>query len=68
MKKNTIFINVGRGDTVNEKDLIDVIKRKKILAAGLDVVKSEPIKNNSKLLSDDNDYPTEVYPANIKKR
>ena len=29
---------------------MNCLKRKKILAAGLDVVKSEPIKNNSKLL------------------
>ena len=29
MKKNTIFINVGRGDTVNEKDLINAIQKKK---------------------------------------
>ena len=58
MKKNTIFINVGRGDTVNEKDLIDVIKRKKILAAGLDVIKNEPIKNNSKLLKYKNIFVT----------
>ena len=52
--KDTIFINVGRGETVNEKDLIDYIKNKKILAAGLDVVNNEPIKKNSQLLKYDN--------------
>ena len=54
MKKNSIFINAGRGDTVNEKDLINAIKKKKIYAAGLDVVKNEPIKYNSPLLRHQN--------------
>ena len=58
MKKNAIFINVGRGDTVNENDLIEAIRKKKLLAAGLDVVKKEPIKNNSKLLKYDNIFIT----------
>lgn len=58
MKKNTIFINVGRGDTVNEKDLLNAIKQKKLFAAGLDVVKNEPIKNDSKLLKYDNIFIT----------
>ena len=43
MKKNSIFINVGRGGTVNEKDLLNIL-RKKIFGAGLDVVEKEPIK------------------------
>lgn len=54
MDKKAIFINVGRGETVNEKDLINAIKKKEIFAAGLDVVKNEPIKKNSELLKYDN--------------
>ena len=54
MKKNSFFINVGRGETVDEKDLIDVLKKKKILGAGLDVVQNEPIQKDSKLLNLDN--------------
>ena len=50
MKKNLIFINVGRGGTVNEKDLLNALKTKKILGAGLDVVTNEPINSKSPLL------------------
>ena len=50
MKKNSIFINVGRGGTVNENDLLNALKTKKILGAGLDVVTNEPIKSDSPLL------------------
>ena len=58
VKKNAIFINAGRGDTVNENHLIDAIRKKKLLAAGLDVVKNEPIKNNSKILKYENIFVT----------
>ena len=58
MKKSAIFINAGRGDTVNENDLINAISKKKLLAAGLDVVKKEPIKNNSKILKFENIFVT----------
>ena len=51
MKKNSIFINVGRGGTVNEKDLLNALRKKKIFGAGLDVVEKEPIKSNSPFLS-----------------
>ena len=50
MKKSAFFINVGRGETVEEKDLIEVLKNKKISGAALDVVQNEPIKKNSKFL------------------
>ena len=50
MKKNSIFINVGRGGTVNEKDLLHVLKKNKILGAGLDVVAKEPISYKSPFL------------------
>jgi phosphoglycerate dehydrogenase-like enzyme len=50
MKKKSIFINVGRGGTVNEKDLIDALKKNKILGAGLDVVTNEPINSKSPFL------------------
>lgn len=48
MKKNSFFINVGRGGTVNENDLYRSLKQKKFLGAGLDVMIKEPIKKNSK--------------------
>ncbi len=37
-----IFVNVGRGTVVNEADLIEALRSKAILAAGLDVYADEP--------------------------
>ena len=39
---NGIFINVGRGSSVDEPALIDALKHRAILAAGLDVYANEP--------------------------
>lgn len=50
MKKNSIFINVGRGATVNENDLVEALDNKHLLAAGLDVFEKEPLPQDSKLL------------------
>lgn len=50
MKKSAIFINASRGQTVNEKALIDALKNKKILAAGLDVYEKEPVNLDNPLL------------------
>ena len=38
MKKNAIFINTGRGPTVNESALIKALQEKWIAGAGLDVL------------------------------
>ena len=54
MKPNSFFINVGRGETVDEAALYNALKRKKIAGAGLDVFKNEPLKANSQLLKLDN--------------
>ena len=37
-----IFINIGRGTSVNENDLINSLSQETIAAAGLDVYESEP--------------------------
>lgn len=49
MKKDSFFINVGRGSVVNEKDLIKALSKKIIAGAALDVFKNEPIKNTNSL-------------------
>ena len=54
MKKNSVLINISRGQVVNEKDLISALKNKKIKAAGLDVFETEPLKKNNSLLKLDN--------------
>lgn len=41
MKCNSVLINTARGEIIDEKELIKSLKRKKILAAGLDVFENE---------------------------
>lgn len=51
MKSNVIFINVGRGDTVNTEDLLQALNSEKILFAGLDVFEEEPLPKGHRLWS-----------------
>lgn len=50
MKSTAIFINASRGQTVNEKALIEALQKNKIYAAGLDVYEMEPINLDNPLL------------------
>lgn len=50
MKDTAIFINASRGQTVNEKALIEALVNNKIYAAGLDVYETEPINHDNPLL------------------
>ena len=43
MKDESYFINTSRGELVNENDLINAIKSKKIQGAALDVLKNDSI-------------------------
>jgi D-3-phosphoglycerate dehydrogenase len=54
MKKTAIFINTGRGPTVQEVGLIKALEEKWIAYAGLDVLETEPVGNNNPLLKMDN--------------
>lgn len=54
MKENTMFINVGRGPTVNTRDLIDALNNGKLAYAGLDVFEEEPLATDSPLWDMDN--------------
>ncbi len=42
LKKNAILINTARGEIVDEKALIEMLKKKKIFSAGFDVYENEP--------------------------
>lgn len=50
MKKTAVFINASRGETVNEKALIEALQNNKIFGAGLDVYELEPIDSQNLLL------------------
>jgi D-3-phosphoglycerate dehydrogenase len=54
MKKSAIFLNVGRGPTVDEAALIKALSEGWIAYAGLDVLEVEPPSHNNPLLSMDN--------------
>ena len=49
MKESAIFLNLGRGPIVDEKDLADALKENKIAGAGLDVLSREPMDENNPL-------------------
>ena len=54
MKPSAFFINIGRGETVDENALIAALENKQITGAGLDVFAQEPLTNSSPLWSMEN--------------
>lgn len=54
MKKSAIFVNISRGEVVDQPALIEALKEGIIRAAGLDVMTPEPIPLDSELLKLDN--------------
>lgn len=49
MKGTAFFINVGRGETVVESDLVKAVSEGEIAGAGLDVFSEEPLSSDSPL-------------------
>ncbi|MEE2746621.1 MAG: C-terminal binding protein [Pseudomonadota bacterium] len=54
MKKTALLINTARGPLVNTEDLALALDQGKIAGAGLDVLPSEPPKENDPLIGRDN--------------
>ncbi|RIK81812.1 MAG: hypothetical protein DCC67_07870 [Planctomycetota bacterium] len=54
MKPTAYFVNVARGELVDEPELVQVLKERKIAGAGLDVFEQEPLPVNHPLNSLDN--------------
>ena len=50
MKKSCIFLNLGRGQIVAEQDLYEALMDGEIAAAGLDVLREEPMSADNPLL------------------
>lgn len=53
MKEQTIFINVGRGESVCEEDLLQAIEQGIISFAGLDVFEEEPLPSDHPFWQED---------------
>lgn len=58
MRKTAIIVNVGRGDLINQDDLIEALKNNNIKGAALDVTTPEPLPSTSPLWHMDNVYIT----------
>ncbi|MFI5450032.1 MAG: hydroxyacid dehydrogenase [Candidatus Bathyarchaeia archaeon] len=54
MKKSAVLINTARGGVIDERSLIEALKKRKIAGAGLDVLASEPPQLENPLLELDN--------------
>ncbi|MDH6363613.1 phosphoglycerate dehydrogenase-like enzyme [Enterococcus sp. PF1-24] len=54
MKNSAMFINVGRGPSVNTADLIQALQNKQLAFAALDVFEKEPLSSDSSLWQMDN--------------
>mgnify|MGYP001190000720 CR=1 FL=1 len=54
MKETAMLINVGRGNAVNEEDLIEALNSNTIACAALDTTKIEPLPNDSELWTANN--------------
>lgn len=49
MKNTAVFINVGRGKSVNTKDLVEALEEGKLAFAALDVFETEPLPADNPL-------------------
>ena len=58
MKTSSMFINVGRGESVDEVSLAEALKEKMILCAAIDTTDPEPLDSDSSLWTLENCFIT----------
>ena len=66
--RNGILINISRGSVIDENSLLDVLEKKKIYGAGLDVFLKEPNINQRYLKLDNVFIQPHQASATIKTR
>jgi phosphoglycerate dehydrogenase-like enzyme len=49
MRPNAYIVNIGRGEVIDQKAMIEALKAKRIAGAGLDVFEREPLEADSEL-------------------
>jgi len=54
MKKDSYFINISRGEIVNERALLNALRENKIAGAAIDVLETEPCPSDSPLWNESN--------------
>ena len=54
MKPGVVLVNCARGGIINEADLCEALKTKRVAAAAFDVFEEEPVKADNPLLALDN--------------
>lgn len=54
MKPGVLIVNCARGGIINEADLVEALKSKRVAAAAFDVFEDEPVKADNPLLALDN--------------
>ena len=67
MKSSAVLINVSRGGLIQEDDLIQAVKDKKIKGAALDVFETEPLPADSTLLKYNNIIVSPHCAANTRE-
>ncbi|MEG8945670.1 2-hydroxyacid dehydrogenase [Rosettibacter firmus] len=68
MKKSAIIVNTARGEVIDEKFLIKILKQKKIFSAGFDVYENEPDVNPDLLKLDNVFLLPHIGSATIETR
>ncbi len=58
MKKDALFVNVGRGSAVRTEDLVDVLRTGHLFGAALDVLEEEPLSADNELWDMENVFIT----------